>query len=818
MGLAHTLRRLAHAPLFALITIATLGIGIGANSAIFAVINGVLLKPLPYPQPAELVDVDHSAAGVNLPHVGIAPFQYFTYRDETRTLQSIGIWRRDTVSLTGIAEPEEIRSLHVTASVLPMLGVVPRLGRVFTERDDLPGSPRTAVLTSSYWRSKFGSDPSVVGRRIILDGDAREVIGVLGDSFRFLDVNPAVVLPLRLDRSDTKLGNFSYTGLARMKPGVGVREVDADIARMIPISLTEFPPFPGYSRKMFQDARIAPAVHPLKESFVGELNGVLWVLMGTVGVVLLIACANVANLLLVRSEGRQHELAIRAALGAGTRQLARELLLESITLGVLGGLVGIGLAAVALRVLLAIAPAHLPRLDQVSLDPLTIAFTLGVSVLAGVLFGLVPIAKYAAPAVAGTLRAGGRTMSDSRDRHRARGTLVVVQVALALVLLISSGLMLRTFQALRHVDPGFARPDQLQTLRISIPDSAVPDPTDVVRMEQNIAAKLAAVPGVASVGLSSVIPMDEGGSRSDPIFAEDHPPVESQIPAIRNFKFISPGLLQTMGNHIVVGRDFSWDDVYQRRPVAMLSENMARELWRTPEAAIGKRIRESMKNPWREVIAVVSDERDDGFDKPAPSIAFFPLMLNEFEGADVFVSRYPAYMIRTSRAGSASFLAEISRAVWSVNPNLPLASVRTLGEITARSMGRTSFALVMLGVAGAMALLLGAAGIYGVISYSVSQRTREVGIRKALGAQNGDVARMFVAYGARLAAAGIVCGLVAAIVATRLMGSLLFGVTPTDPLTYVAVSGGLAAIAILASYLPAWRATLLEPTQALRTD
>ena len=815
MGLRHVVKRLFQAPLFTAIAVLTLAIGIGANSAIFALVNGVLLKPLPYPDAGKLVEVDHVAPGVGLQSSGMSPFLYYTYREEGRSFRDIGIWQNDTASLTGVGEPEEIRALDVTDGILPILGVQPRLGRLFTRTDDAPDSAQTVMLMYGYWQTKFGGDPSVIGRRILLDGRAHEVIGVLPATFRFLDLRPAIVLPLRLNREKTFLGNFSYRGIARLKDDVTIAQANADVGRMIPISLKMFPPFPGYSVKMFEDARLAPAIVGLKQSVVGELGSVLWILMGTVGVVLLIACANVANLLLVRAEGRQHELAIRAALGAEWKHIARELFIESLTLGLVGGLVGLLFAYGGLQLLTKFAPENLPRIDQVTLDAPVLLFTLVMSLVAGALFALVPIAKYGVPRLGTALRSAGRSLSDSRERHRARNMLVVVQVALALVLLISSGLMIRTFTALRHVEPGFSGPDELQTFRISIPSSRVPDAAAAVRMEQSILERIAAVPGVSAVGMTSIIPLDSGGWH-DPIFAEDHVYLESKIPPLREFKFVSPGLLRTMGNRLVVGRDFTWADAYEKRPVAMVTENMARELWHDPANAIGKRLRENLKGTWREVVGVVSDERDDGLEKPAPGIVMYPLLMADFSTEPTFVARSPRIVVRSTRTGSSGFVSELSQAVWSIDASLPLANVRTMREIFDRSLARTSFALVLLAVAGGMALILGVAGIYGVISYSVSQRTREIGIRKALGAQNASVTRMFVRHGVQLAVIGIACGIGVAIALTRLMSSILFAVNPFDPVTYGGVSLGLAVAAAMASYIPAWRATTLEAVEALR--
>jgi predicted permease len=586
---------------------------------------------------------------------------------------------------------------------------------------------------------------------------------------------------------------------------------------MLPIMVANFRPAPGMNLKMIEEARLGPNVRPLKNDVVGDVGKVLWVLMGTIGIVLFIACANVANLLLVRAEGRQQELAIRAALGASRGRIARELLLESITLGVLGGALGIGLADAALRALVAIGPVGLPRMDEISLDTQVLLFAIAISLASGLLFGLIPVFKYAVPQLGTALRQGGRTLSDGRERHRARSVLVVVQVALALVLLISSGLMIRTLRALRQVEPGFHQPAEILTLRISIPDAQAPKAEQVVRLYVGILQKLAAIPGVASTGLSTSITMD-GSHSNDPIFAEDRVYSEGQIPPLRRYKFISPGIFAAMGNPLAAGRDMSWTDIYERRPVVLISENLAREFWHSPAAAVGKRIRENPKAPWREIIGVAGNERDDGPDKNAPAIVYWPVLLKGFWGEAVSVQRGVAFAIRSSRAGSATFLKEVQQAVWSVNPNLPIADIRTVKEIYTRSMARTSFTLVLLTLAAAMALLLGVVGIYGVISYSVSQRTREIGIRMALGASQRTVRRMFVRHGLALTGIGVACGLAAALALTRLMTALLFGVSAVDPITYCAVPVALAFAAWLASYVPARRATVIEPVDALRAE
>ena len=811
----HLVRRLARAPLFTSVTVATLAIAIGANTAIFSVLDGVLLKPLPYAQPDQLVGLWHTAPGVNITDLNSAPFLYFTYREEGRTFQDVGLWTEGAASVTGLAEPERVTVLRVTDGVIPILGVAPLLGRSFSRQGDQAGSPPTVILSHGYWQSKLGGDPAAVGKRLTIDGEPREVIGVMPRDFRFLDLKYALILPLRFDRAKVTLGNFSYQSVARLKPGATIAQADADVARLLPISFERFPAPPGFNKKMFEEARLAPRLRPFKRDLVGDVGDVLWVLMGTIVLVLLIACANVANLLLVRVEGRQQELSVRVALGASWGRLARELLFESVTLGLVGGLVGLGIAYGLLRLLISLAPANLPRLEEIALGPAGFLFTLVASVLAGLLLGLIPVFKYAAPHVATGLRSSSRSSSASRERHRARNGLVVVQVALALVLLVGSGLMIRSFRALRDVQPGFTGPEEVLTMRISIPEAQVKDEEAAARMQQAIQEKVAAIAGVTSTGLGSGIPLD-GDGWHDPVFAEDRVYSEGQIPTLRLFRFVAPGFLKTMGTPLVTGRDLTWSDAYDRRPVAMVSEGLARELWGSPAAALGKRVRETSKSAWREIVGVVRDVHEDGLDKKAPTTVYWPVLMREFEGDGM--SRSLALVIRSPRVGSESFLKEVERAVWSVNPSVPLASVRTMQSVYERSMARTSFTMVMLGLTAGMAVLLGFVGIYGVTSYAVSQRTREIGIRLALGARGPALTGMVVLDGLKLAAIGAVCGLAVALGLSRLMAALLFGVGAADPATYALVAVTLLSAAMIASYLPARRVTKVDPVEALRAE
>jgi predicted permease len=816
------LRMLRKNPGFTAVAVITLALGIGANTAIFGVIDSILIRPLPYPHAESLVGVWHTAPGIpgSPGNLGCSPSMYFTYREQNRTFQQFGLWNSGGASVTGIAEPEMPRTLFVTYGVLDAVGVKPLLGRWFSQTDDTPGSTETVMLTYGYWQRRFGGDKSIVGRSLTIDSKPHTVIGVMPEEFRFQH-DPELILPQQFERNKQFLGPFLGQGIARLKPGVTVVQANADVARLLGIWMNSWAPNPGLSRALFQDARLGPKIQPLKNEIVGDTGTALWVAMGTLGMVLLIACANVANLLLVRTEGRQQELGIRAALGAGRGRIVRALLVESFLLGLLGGVAGLGLACGGLRLLVAIGPANLPRLGEISIDPWVVAFALGASLLSGLFFGLAPAWRYAGVRPATALHSGGRTASQSRDRHHARDVLMVVQVALALVLLISAGLMIRTFQALRSVQPGFRHPEQIQILHSMVPETIAKDPDRAMRMQNDILDKLAAIPGVISVGFGSAAPLESFLSNSNPVDAEDKGSAEGQAPRVRQIRKIAPGFFKTMGTRFVVGRDFTWTDLYEKRRVAIISENLAREWWGNPRAALGKRIREGgAADPWREIVGVVENVHDDGMQVKPPEFAYWPALMDRYIWSDEhgFAVNAGMFAIRSNRTGTKGLLAEAQQAIWSVNGGQPVFLVNTLEVLYDQSMAPTSFTLVTLAIAGGMALGLGIVGIYGVIAYVVSQRTREIGIRMALGAQQNKILRMVVGQGARVALLGIAIGLVASFGLTRIMSSMLFGVSATDPLTFAAVLVLLLAAALAACWIPARRASRVNPMVALRHE
>jgi predicted permease len=821
--LRYAIRGLLRSPLFTLVALLTLAIGSGANTAVFSVVDGVLLKPLPYPEPERLVAVWHDAPGAPgivtaAGGLRVSPSMLITYQDENRAFEQIGMWIVATAAVTGTAEPEQVPSVATMGGVLQALAVPPLLGRWLDVTDEDPNGPARVLLTYDYWQRRFGGDPNVVGRNLTVNAESAEIVGVMPQGFRVVDTRADVITPLRFPRVGLIPPPFFGTGIARLKPGVTIEQANADLARLLPIWLERFPYGAGAPMSAVENYlgvwKITPTIRPLMQDVVGGVGNVLWVVMGTIGVVLLIACANVMNLLLVRSEKRRPELAVRAALGAGAWRIIRTLLIESALLGLAGGAAGVALAYGALTLIKRLAPATLPRIDEIALDSRTLVFTLAVSAIAGIALGLVPALRYAGPAISAALRGGGRGGTQSRTQYRSQNVLVVAQVALALVLLVSSGLMFRTSSALLEVDPGFSQPESLQIARVAIPPQLEPDATNVTRMQNAILDAVAAIPSVSSAGFVSAMPMEGGLTNWDSISVEGQIAEPGAENAMRVMKVVSPGLFRTTGTRLVAGREFDWSDIYERHDVALVSESLARELWRDPSAAVGKRIQwGGAGGDWREVIGVLQDTRDNGSQEAPPAIVYWPPLMRIASGD--FISRNVTIAIRSPLAGNEAFIRQVQQAVWSVNGSLPLASVQTMQNVYDRSLARTSFTLVMIAIAGAAALVLGVVGLYGMISYVVSQRRREIAIRLALGAQQSAVTRSFVRYGAGLAAVGVLIGLGAAAVVTRLMSSLLYDVSAVDPLTYAAVAIVLTLSAVLASYLPARRAAAVDPAEAL---
>ncbi len=806
------LRMIRTRPGFSASVLLSLALGIGANTAIFSVVNSVLIRPLPYPEPDALASVANIFViqGRRFDNVQLSPGMFATARENSRVFEKFGVWTAGAATVSGLGNPEQIVTVTATQGVLPTLGIPAALGRWFSLEDDSPGTPETVILSHGYWQRKFGGAPDVLSRTLTIDFIPRQVIGVMPPDFRFLDRSPDVLLPERFPTTGLKVDSFGYNGIARLKPDTTFASANQDIARV-------WAAWAEAERltKTFQELAIQPNLHPLKQDVVGDIGTALTVVMAALGLVLLLVCANVANLVLVRAEARRQEFAIRAALGAGWGRIARELLVESLTLGAGGGALGLLLAYFGLQLFVKLGPGTLPRLKEISLDAPAVAYVLVCSLALSLLFGLAAVLKLGHP---GRLR-NARGATQSAGQRRAQSGLVIVQVALALVLLVASGLLIRTFLALQAVQPGFTHPEQIQTVRLSIPEALIPEPDQVIRQQAALVEKLAAIPGVTAVGFASGLPMEAEYSNGMLIAAEGITPTD-HVPPNRIVRRLSPGLLAAQGTRIVVGRDFTWDDVFGQRLVATVSENMARETWGGSGNALGKRIRVGGVGPWREVVGVVENVHMDGVDRPAPTMVYLRVGVDPptRPGRQPSVPRGATFAIRSERASTQGFLQEVTAAVKAINPDLPLAKIRTLHEVYRLSTARTSFALVLLGIAGSMALILAIIGLYGVLAYAVAQRKQEISIRLALGAEPGSIQALFVRQGLALAGIGGIIGLASAAALSRGLASLLYGVSPLDPLTFIAALALLTTAAATASYLPARQAACVDPMDNLRSD
>jgi putative ABC transport system permease protein len=808
----YALRTMRAKPSFTVSALLSLALGIGANIAIFSVVNAVLIRPLPYPDSGKLVGVYNSAvfSGQVFRDWPLSLDLYSAYKQGARSFQEFGVWTAGEVALTGLGDPEQIPAVWMTHGVLRALGAHPFLGRWFSSADELLGARRTVILSYAYWQQRFGGDPHVLNRLVLIDSVPHQVIGVMPRNFVFLDLAPDVLVPQLVGNDAPGAQDADHNGLARLKPGVTLAQANQDIARVLHI-------WGGAAgtEQVLKQLRVRPNVHPLKQDVVGDVGSILEILMGALGLVLLLVCANVANLVQVRAQSRSQEFAIRAALGAGRGRIARELLVENFTLGALGGAIGLGLAYIGLRLLVAHGPANLPRIVEISIDSTGLLFALGASVASSVLFGFITVLKSGLS----TRVQNARGASPGREQSRAQNALVVTQVALALVLLIGAGLLLRSFFALRSVKPGFTHPEQVQTVRLFIPEAQVPEPERVAQMQADILHNLSAIPGVTAVAFATALPLQPEYHNGNPVFVEGQTPVD-RIPPNRTIKDASPGLFAALGARLIAGRDFTWADLLGRHRVAIVSENMARENWRDPRDAIGKRIRIGNGGPWSVVVGVAENVYDDGMDRQPPTLVYFPAGVRPpyQPGAAPGVRRSVAFAIRSKRAGTEGLLKEMAAAIHSVDSSLPLARVQTLIDLYRLSMARASFALVLLGIAALMALTLAIVGVYGILAYSVAQRRREISIRVALGAEPLMVKVLFLRQGLILTCLGGAIGLIFARGLSHWLSSLLFGITPADPLTYGAAGALILAAAMSASYIPVQRAASLDPMEALRSE
>ena len=807
-------RRAAAGPGFTLAAVATLAVGIGANAAIFSIVNAVLLRPLPVPDSERLVMLRHAAPGLGqLGELPMSDALYFFYAEESRTLDGVAAYRDEQASFTGPENPRRVQAARVTASFFEVVRTAPRLGRGFTPEDDRPGAAPVAVLADGLWRTRFGADPGVVGRVVDLDGARVEVVGVMPPGFRFSRPAAALWRPMGLDRDDTQLGAFGVNGVARLAAGSTLEQAQAELGAMLS-NLEDVFPDEG-AAPILADAGFRPLVGRAREVVVGDVAATLWTLLGAAAFLLLIACANVANLFLVRSEARRGEMAVRAALGAGRGRLVGSVFAESLALGVAGGLAALPLAAAAVRLLVRFGPRALPRLDEISIDAAVLLFGFAASVAAGLLFGVLPAWRARAAASAAHPAAGARGASAGRERQFARRGLVVVQIALALTLLVGSGLSVRSFQKLAAVDPGFDPADVL-TFGLALPRRDYETDESRLAFHRQAVERLRALPGAVGAAAASTVPL--GGEMSGSGHAvEGRPLADGEVWPVFLWKRVSPAYFDAMRVALVEGRVFDALDGERDAPVVVVSRAVARAQW-PGESAIGKGIRgggppEEEGDEWTRVVGVVDDVRETALHEEPPPMVYYPIPGVVAGGGVPPVMRY---VVRAPNA--AALAGAVRETVRGLDPTLPVADVETLETLVGRARGERAFVMVLLVVAAALALLLGSIGLYGVVSCAVAQRRREIAIRVAVGAQAADVRRLVLAEAGWMAGAGVAAGVASAVASTRRLQALLFETAPLDPVVFGAVSLLLAAICLLASWLPARRAAGIDPMTILRAE
>ena len=793
------LRLLRRSPGFAAVAIVTLALGIGASTAILSVVDAILVRPLAYEDPGRLVVILHNEGGP------IAPANFLDWKAQSRSFENMGAAEYWTPNLTGGDTPEKTWAIRMTADVLPVLGVRPALGRWFTEAESGAGADHVVVLGHAIWKNRFGSDPGILGQPILLDGEPYTVVGVMPPSFRFAPfwaTQAQLWAPLDLSRRATSRTGASLRLFARLKDGVSLEAARRDMAAITARLEREFP---GTNRNM--------QVIPLLEKVVGDVRPVLLVLLAAVGLVLLIACANVANMLLARSSVRQREVALRAALGASRARTIRQLLTESLVLALAGGVAGAALGWWALRLLVAFAPAGIPRIESVHLDLRVLLATFVVSLLCGAAFGLAPALQSSGAPLQGALKEGG-SAGAGREGSRLRRVFVAAEVAIAIVLLIGGGLMVRTFLALKAIDPGW-NPDGVVTLEVSVAGTRYADPEKRPALYREVHDRLAAVPGAASAGAINHIPI-AGDVWGLPYAVDGRPkPLPGDSP-VAVYRAVLPGYFATMRLPILRGRDVAWSDDAGAPGVVLINEVLAAKQW-PGEDPLGRRIMLD-EGRWLTVVGVVRNAvQSEWNSEPMDEVYLAALQTPDLMGSPQSMSAYLTYAVRTS-GDPATLAPSLRAAIRSIDPTLPVSEIHTMREIVTGVNGRARFQTLLLASFAGAAALLAAIGIYGVMSYAVSRRTREIGVRMALGADPRSVLRLVVGQGMGVALAGAAVGLVAALLLTRLMAGILYGVRPSDPVTYACVAVVLLLIALTASWIPARRAARIDPMKALRAE
>jgi putative ABC transport system permease protein len=823
-GLRHAARRLARTPAFTVAATLTLALGIGGASAVFTVVNGVLLRPLPYPNSDRLVDLSHTLQVGGGMHVDQSDATYLLYQRDNRVFTGVGIYRATSVNMSAANAAanstdatQRISAAIATPSTFRVFGVASAKGRTFSDADATPGAPPVAVISQQLWANALASDPAIVGRRISIDGMDREIVGVAPKSFHFPEEQTQLWLPLVLDATHTNSAAFDYKGIARLKDGVTIAAANADLQRMLPQVPVVYPG--RLTAAAITATKMRSEAASLRDTIVGNVSKILWVVLGAVALLLLLACANVANLFLARAEGRQREFAVRRALGAGRLMLLQTSLGEALVLSVVGGALGIALAAIGVSFLQQIPMgASIPRLGEIHVDLFVVAFTIAVSCVAALAVSALPAIRSSRASLSSLMGADGRSATGSRVRHGVRRALVVSQVALALVLVSGAALFARSFQRLSAVNPGFDA-DHALAFRLAMPAAAYPSTNDAATTAIAALRALRAVPGVTSAGAASRLPLDEQYTADSAVLVEDHPVQPGQIPNVMPMMFATPDYFRAMGIQIVAGRVFadpdpSLDPTRAPREV-IVSEAFALKYWTAAEA-VGKRIRMNPLDAWSMIVGVVGSTHDAGLAKPAVAEVYSQLVTIAASGKPWSPRDY-SFVVRTS-GNAADVSAGVRGAVHSVAPELPVYRLTPLRSLLQDAEARTTFTVLLLSIAAVVALVIGTMGIYGVVAFLVALRTREIGLRLALGAQPSDVRRMVVGRALVDAVIGVAVGVAGAVALTRELSTLLYSVKPTDPISLLSAGALLLLTAMVASWIPARRAARLDPATALRDE
>jgi predicted permease len=805
-------RRLLHVRSFTVASVLVLSLGIGATTAVFSIVNGVLLRPLPYPRSDRLVALTHTIQVSGVQSVDQSDANVLFYQEHARAFDGIAATRLTDANLaapSASGRPERVSAAQTSANLFDVLQVPPLLGRGFQSGEDRISASPVAILSYALWQSRYHGDRSIVGTRIVVDGVSRQIVGVMPQGFAYPSPSVRIFVPIRFDPPHASVSGFNYRGIGRLRDGVSVEEARADLERTLPRILDEFPS--GIPPEMWKQAHVEPQVTSLRDSIVGSVSHMLWILLASVSLVLIIACANVANLFLVRGESRQLEFAVRGALGSGLAGMLAQSLSESVLLSITGGAVGVILAALGVHLAAGVGDAlGLPRLDEVSTDGRTLLFALAASTFCAVFVSIIPVLRVRRVPIAMVLRGSGR--GNTRQRHRARNALVIAQTALALLLVAASGLLARSFMRLEAVKPGFDA-DNVVIAKMTLPTSAYASTAARMQFFDAVLARLRATPGVEGATLGDWIPLSDDHNDSV-ISIEDHPMPANAVPDDHFTTSVDGQYFRTMRIPILSGRSFGRQDAARPTLEAVVSRAFARRYWKN-ESPLGKRIRSGISGPWYIVVGEAGDVHYDALDRPANDIVYFPMVT-----ADADTAATQPYFSILARSGLPASAVEssIRDIVHSLDPALPTYGETSMTEIVRAASARAREMLVLLAIASALALVLGAVGLYGTLAYTVSLRQREIGVRIALGAQPSQVRLMIAGDGLVLAAIGVAIGVGAAIGVMRFLRSLLYDVSPTDPVILIGTCAVLLLVALAASWVPARRAASLDPTWALRAE